>query len=43
VFSDLAVKAVKIGMLSQPDVIRDVAAGLDRYQDHPRSCSTPSW
>ncbi len=32
VFSDLAVGAVKIGMLSQPDVIRAVAAGLDRWQ-----------
>jgi hydroxymethylpyrimidine/phosphomethylpyrimidine kinase len=32
VFSDLAVNAVKIGMLSQPDVIRAVASGLDRYQ-----------
>jgi hydroxymethylpyrimidine/phosphomethylpyrimidine kinase len=31
VFSDLPVNAVKIGMLSQPDVIRAVAAGLDRY------------
>lgn len=31
VFSDLAVDAVKIGMLSQPDVIETVAAGLDRY------------
>jgi hydroxymethylpyrimidine/phosphomethylpyrimidine kinase len=31
VFSDLAVDAVKIGMLSQPDVIRAVAAGLDRH------------
>ncbi|MCX5493541.1 bifunctional hydroxymethylpyrimidine kinase/phosphomethylpyrimidine kinase [Kaistia dalseonensis] len=31
VFSDLAVNAVKIGMLSHPDVIRAVAAGLDRY------------
>ncbi|MCX5577322.1 bifunctional hydroxymethylpyrimidine kinase/phosphomethylpyrimidine kinase [Kaistia terrae] len=31
VFSDLAVNAVKIGMLSQPGVIRAVAAGLDRY------------
>ncbi|MBN9027159.1 MULTISPECIES: bifunctional hydroxymethylpyrimidine kinase/phosphomethylpyrimidine kinase [Kaistia] len=31
VFSDLAVDAVKIGMLSQPSVIAVVAAGLDRY------------
>lgn len=31
VFSDLAVDAVKIGMLSQPEVIRAVASGLDRY------------
>jgi len=31
VFSDLAVNAVKIGMLSQPDAIRAVAAGLDRH------------
>ena len=31
VFSDLAVNAVKIGMLSQPAVIAAVAAGLDRY------------
>src|SRR5437868_2684132 len=30
VFSDLAVGAVKIGMLSQPAVIAAVAAGLDR-------------
>lgn len=32
VFSDLAVDAVKIGMLSQPAVIRAVAAGLDRHR-----------
>ncbi|MDR3375018.1 MAG: bifunctional hydroxymethylpyrimidine kinase/phosphomethylpyrimidine kinase [Ancalomicrobiaceae bacterium] len=31
VFSDLAVDAVKIGMLSRPEVIRAVAAGLDRW------------
>ncbi len=31
VFSDLAVGAVKIGMLSQPAVIAAVAAGLDRH------------
>src|SRR5262245_6079236 len=31
VFSDLDVKAVKIGMLSQPAVIETVAAGLERY------------
>jgi hydroxymethylpyrimidine/phosphomethylpyrimidine kinase len=31
VFSDLAVAAVKIGMLSQPPVIEAVAAGLDRH------------
>jgi hydroxymethylpyrimidine/phosphomethylpyrimidine kinase len=31
VFSDLAVGAVKIGMLSQPPVIEAVAAGLDRH------------
>ncbi|WEK49354.1 MAG: bifunctional hydroxymethylpyrimidine kinase/phosphomethylpyrimidine kinase [Candidatus Kaistia colombiensis] len=31
VFSDLAVNAVKIGMLSQPGVIGAVAAGLDRH------------
>jgi hydroxymethylpyrimidine/phosphomethylpyrimidine kinase len=30
VFSDLDVRAVKIGMLSQPAVIETVAAGLDR-------------
>jgi hydroxymethylpyrimidine/phosphomethylpyrimidine kinase len=32
VFSDLAVGAVKIGMLSQPAAIRAVAAGLERWQ-----------
>jgi hydroxymethylpyrimidine/phosphomethylpyrimidine kinase len=32
VFSDLAVDAVKIGMLSQPKVIAAIAAGLDRYE-----------
>lgn len=31
VFDDLDVKAVKIGMLSQPAVIETVAAGLERY------------
>jgi len=31
VFSDLDVGAVKIGMLSRPDVIEAVAAGLDRH------------
>src|SRR3954453_16131652 len=31
VFSDLSVAAVKIGMLSQPDVIEAVAAGLARH------------
>ena len=31
VFSDLAVGAVKIGMLSQPAVIETVARGLDRH------------
>jgi hydroxymethylpyrimidine/phosphomethylpyrimidine kinase len=31
VFSDLAVEAVKIGMLSQPAVIAAVAAGLERH------------
>jgi hydroxymethylpyrimidine/phosphomethylpyrimidine kinase len=31
VFSDLAVGAVKIGMLSQPPVIETVGAGLDRH------------
>jgi hydroxymethylpyrimidine/phosphomethylpyrimidine kinase len=32
VFSDLAVGAVKIGMLSQPDAIRAVADGLEQYR-----------
>src|SRR5215207_2539537 len=32
VFSDLEVKAVKIGMLSQPDVIQAVADGLERHR-----------
>src|SRR5688500_12814023 len=32
VFSDLAVGAVKIGMLSQPAAIRAVAAGLRRHR-----------
>ncbi len=32
VFSDLAVNAVKIGMLSRPEAIRAVAAGLDRWK-----------
>jgi len=32
VFSDLAINAVKIGMLSQPAAIRAVAAGLDRWR-----------
>ena len=32
VFSDLAVNSVKIGMLSRPEVIATVAAGLDRYE-----------
>lgn len=31
VFSDLAVNAVKIGMVSQPGVIRAIASGLDRF------------
>ena len=31
VFSDLAVNAVKIGMLSKPEAIEAVVAGLDRY------------
>ena len=32
VFSDIAVGAVKIGMLSQPEVIRAVREGLDRWR-----------
>ncbi len=32
VFSDIAVDAVKIGMLSQPEVIRTVREGLDRWR-----------
>lgn len=32
VFSDLAVDAVKIGMLSRPEVIETVASGLDRHR-----------
>jgi len=32
VFSDIAVGAVKIGMLSQPDIIRTVREGLDRWR-----------
>ena len=32
VFSDLKVGAVKIGMLSKPDVIEAVASGLDRHR-----------
>jgi hydroxymethylpyrimidine/phosphomethylpyrimidine kinase len=32
VFSDLAVNAVKIGMLSRPEVIHTVAQGLDRWK-----------
>lgn len=31
VFSDLTVGAVKIGMVSQPPIIRAIAAGLDRW------------
>lgn len=34
VFSDLAVKAVKIGMLSNPRTIAAVAAGLKKYDQH---------
>ena len=32
VFTDLRVDAVKIGMLSRPEIIAAVAAGLDRYR-----------
>src|SRR5215471_1657748 len=32
VFSDLAVGAVKIGMLARADIIKAVAAGLDRWK-----------
>ena len=32
VLSDLAVSAIKIGMLSRPAIIRAVAAGLDRWK-----------
>lgn len=35
VFSDLAVKAVKIGMLSRPGAIRTVAEGLKRHKARP--------
>jgi hydroxymethylpyrimidine/phosphomethylpyrimidine kinase len=35
VFSDLAVNAVKIGMLSQPASIEAVAAGLERHRQSP--------
>ncbi|WP_454918475.1 bifunctional hydroxymethylpyrimidine kinase/phosphomethylpyrimidine kinase [Xanthobacter sediminis] len=35
VFADLDVKAVKIGMLSRPGIIRAVAAGLDRHGARP--------
>lgn len=35
VFSDLAVKAVKIGMLSRPGTILAVAAGLERHRARP--------
>ncbi len=34
VFSDLAVNAVKIGMLSNPQTIQAVADGLDRFDQH---------
>lgn len=32
VFSDLAVKAVKIGMVSRPEAIKAIVAGLDRWK-----------
>jgi hydroxymethylpyrimidine/phosphomethylpyrimidine kinase len=34
VFSDLAVDAVKIGMLSNPQTIKAVASGLDKFKQH---------
>ena len=34
VFSDLAVSAVKIGMVSQSPVIEAIAAGLERWRQH---------
>src|SRR6201990_1460465 len=34
VLSDLAVGAVKIGMVSQPGVIEAIAAGLARWKQH---------
>ncbi len=35
VFSDLAIKAVKIGMLATPEIIAAVADGLDRWPGAP--------
>ncbi len=35
VYGDLAVKATKIGMLSQPAIIESVAAGLAAHQTGP--------
>lgn len=35
VFSDLAVRAVKIGMVPQPGVVAAIAAGLDRHAPTP--------
>ncbi len=40
VFSDLTVGAVKIGMLSRPDVIAAVADGLARHAARIPWCST---